>query len=220
LPLVLVPLCGWSCRGFSPVGPDEGLVDGQVQPGDGPTPTSDIVGPRDGPVASDLALALDYESGGQGPGPLGALPTGYCCASDDDCRNRNCIQLKGASFCADSCQASVACASTIGTFVCVGATGLDVGQCEPAADPFTCVAASSFRYGKKASGACCTPLYSGLNGLECMGGQCSSFGSTTNPWVCTNACSTSANCPGGYFCAPVDKAGVCFPSSDPYSCSK
>src|SRR5579883_2022190 len=39
-----------------------------------------------------------------GPGPWGALPTGYCCTSNDDCRHRNCIDTGGGiKMCSDDC---------------------------------------------------------------------------------------------------------------------
>src|SRR5258706_12926431 len=63
---------------------------------------------------------LSASGGGPGPGPWGALPTGYCCASKNDCRERNCQSFG----CSDSCFTDDGCNTRPG-YHCVGATMFD-----------------------------------------------------------------------------------------------
>src|SRR6184192_1839215 len=42
----------------------------------------------------------------QGPGPLGALPAGFCCTSNQQCRSRSCI---GNGYCSDQCRGDNDC---------------------------------------------------------------------------------------------------------------
>ncbi len=156
--------------------------------------------------------------GGTGPGPYGALPTGYCCASDQDCRYRNCVSFAGVSMCADSCDGDGSCNALPG-FHCVGADQFNAGRCEPLTMGAACTPASQFHLGTKPLGACCTATHDGKGGLDCVGGLCYGFGDVSNPYICVNQCASLADCPGNYNCGPIDRGAVCAPLADPYTCN-
>ena len=134
--------------------------------------------------------------GGSGPGPLGALPAGFCCSSAAECRSRICE----TGHCSDECQGNSDCTGWASTLTCD--TG--AGRCV-APGGFTCLAQSTFQYGTKANGACCA---NGFNtaGAECLGGLCQATGADANPFYCTQGCDATTHCPGGYSCA----AGFCW----------
>lgn len=175
-------------------------------PGDG----TDLGGGGGGGV--DLAGG----GGGVGPGPVGALPAGFCCTRREECRSRRCLfALNGQSFCSDDCDASDGCAAWGAALVC------DPGQnytCQPMSSSFSCLDPSTYRYGAKPFGACCASGFV-RSGEECQGGLCVSVGPVSNPYFCTQGCIRGVqSCPSGYSCGT---AGFCIPN-DPnatYACT-
>jgi hypothetical protein len=206
-----------SCNDFkstSPSEPDDagGSPDGSSSPGD-----------QDGAASKDAASSRDGSASGEtGPGPRGALPSGYCCTSDDECRYRNCATIHGSKMCADACEGSgtSSCDGNLPGFTCEGSSPSAGGQCEPPAAA-TCVPASQFVHGTKKLGACCTALHTGEAGNECEGGHCSSFGAVNNPYICVNACASAADCPGNFKCTNTGSGyAICLMLADPYTCDK
>ena len=169
-----------------------------------------------GTSGGDAASAPD----GTGPGPFGALPTGYCCTSDLQCRDRLCITFGLTRMCADRCTGDQTCSgATSGSFHCVGTTAAQDGHCEPTASPFQCFPANDFHYGTKQLGQCCAEMSDGRSGLDCIGGHCGTFGSG-NPWICGNACANPSQCSNGFTCQAGDDYSICIPpTSDPYTCN-
>ena len=211
--LAALPACG----GFRPVGSDGG---------------GDLAAPlvsADGAMGlGDLATSVDLTGGGdlakggagQGPGPAGALPSGYCCQSDAECRHRRCLLLNGAKQCADACVGDETCQGNFPGLRCVPAKNGVPAHCEPAAPNFVCRKAADFRYGAKKNGACCTATHDGSAGLECEGGLCVAFGDPSNPYICTRPCEKPADCPGSYFCGPAgDGYSFCVLSAAKYTCN-
>lgn len=159
------------------------------------------------------------EAGGgmTGPGPRGALPTGYCCASNDDCRYRKCVDFGGSKMCADECSGQDACDGNLPNMQCVGATMFDRGTCQPKTQGTQCVPAAQFTYGAKKLGQCCTPTWNGASGNECEGGHCGQFGN--DPFMCTQACAKPADCPGDFQCVNVSNGyNICAPGPSATQC--
>jgi hypothetical protein len=154
-------------------------------------------------------------SGGPGPGPFGALPNGYCCTTNDDCRFRNCADTPSGKMCIESCQTADGCLQRAGAFTCVG--GTFNGKCTPAAG-ITCIPANQFDRGAKDLGSCCTATHDANAGLECQGGHCASFGDVKNPYLCTQVCKKPADCPGAYDCLNAGDYNICVPSAPTYAC--
>jgi hypothetical protein len=142
------------------------------------------------PPGSDLSM-----SGGTGKGPLGALPTGFCCQGPSDCRTRRCTN--GA--CVDECFGDSDCNGYASGFTCPNST-----VCT-APSGFTCLDPATYHYGTKATGSCCSHGFN-TAGAECLGGLCQATGADSNPFYCTQGCSNGSECPGGYSCA----AGFCW----------
>jgi hypothetical protein len=166
--------------------------------------------------------ASNDASGMTGPGPFGALPSGYCCTSKNDCRTRNCVSANGSMMCADDCAVDTDCTGTglLPGFQCVGANSSMNGACLPSSTAATCTPASQFKLGTKGLGACCLATHNGAAGLECIGGHCSGWNSTSNPYECTNVCTNDVDCPGPYYCINVGTYSVCAPQSpDMYTCN-
>jgi hypothetical protein len=142
------------------------------------------------PPGSDLAGT----TGGIGRGPLGALPAGFCCSSNEMCQSRRCINLgTGPYYCSPLCADDLDC-NQYGLFHCDTANQL----CAPVNDPYTCVDESNYHYGSRPTGACCQPGNHG--GEPCQGGICISTGNPANPFYCTQGCNDKTPCPGGYTC--------------------
>jgi hypothetical protein len=162
-----------------------------------PNASLDLAG-ADAPAA-DLspALAPDLTAPPQsGPGPLGALPAGFCCNSDEECRSRACIsQSVGPKYCSELCDADPVCSVWNSSFHCDPGTGV----CAPIAVPYNCRPANEYAYGTKPLGACCASGFS-MSGQECLGGLCESTGNPANPFYCTQGCDGKTPCPGGYSC--------------------
>ena len=184
-------LCLASCGGFKAVeGPDA------TASGDGPPPV-----------------------GGHGAGPQGSLPTGYCCSKDEECRYRSCLDFGGVRMCADHCYGDLACQGNLPGFRCSSA---DAGQryCEPVAAGQACVPAQQATYGSRGLGRCCLATHDNRAGGECESGRCIAFGSSSNPYYCTNLCTKPTDCPGSYTCIAIPGGAVCMASGDPYTCGK
>lgn len=209
-----------SCAAFKTSGDDGSSGDGGAgddgATGDGASSGNDSgTSTRDG-AKSDTGSQPGPNSG---PGRWGALPYGYCCATDNDCRSRNCLMLGTTKMCGDICTTNDACSGGLVGFECVGATPSVDGHCEPI-QAVACVPADDFVHGTKKLGDCCTPTHDGSNAHECEGGHCDSFGADTNPYVCTNVCSKPADCPGNFYCASVSTGySICAEVADPFTCT-
>ncbi|WP_394827142.1 hypothetical protein [Pendulispora albinea] len=182
-------------------------------------------GSREGGVPSDGGGRPEDASdpNGSGPGPLGALPSGYCCTSNEECRSRNCIELAGGSagqkMCADGCRSDDHCKGGPITSRCAGATTSQDGRCEPAASPAACIPADQFRYGVKELGVCCSPKSGQANGQECKSGLCSLWNEMTRA-MCDRVCTSIDDCPGGaFYCGPPENGRrLCVPNDRKYEC--
>lgn len=156
-------------------------------------------------------------SGGSGGGPYGALPSGYCCTADKDCRKRRCVDDgTGQKMCMDDCRSQGACQYADFDFTCDAPNTFTDGLCRPPGG-FTCRPASSFELGTKPIGACCTATGDGEAGLECQGGLCIAIG--TGPFVCTNACDKPTDCKGAHVCQQITSTRKeCIPANMTYTC--
>jgi hypothetical protein len=144
-------------------------------------------------AGADLATAGDLAqaANNSGPGPLGALPTGFCCTSDEQCRSRSCIGNPG--YCSDQCASDAVCTAWVPGFACntsANTCQITTGTCRPA---------DQYQHGTKATGACCSHGFP-TAGAECLGGLCQSTGNDANPFYCTQGCDQVSPCPGGYSC--------------------
>jgi hypothetical protein len=196
-----------ACHGFT-----------EVPDGGSPDSTLDIAANVDGAATSPDTkgtLADSIVSGGTGPGPHGALPTGFCCTENAECRYRECAKIGDQYMCVDRCGSDEACRGLNSGFEC----DRDLWRCEPVSTTTQCVPADEFTYGAKKLGACCTAFRNGTAGLECEGGYCGSFGPTSNPFICTQPCVPVAGCPTGYSCMNTGEGyGLCIPVAETYSC--
>lgn len=198
--LCLLGLVG--CSSFTEVGDAGGQKDA-ASPGDGPA------GKESKPPGDDI-----FSPGGTGPGEWGALPSGYCCSSDSECRFRSCIDLNGAKMCSDPCSTDDGCKGTVVGLTC----NTQLGRCEPETAGTACVPADTFAYGAKKLGQCCLATHDGWAGFECEGNHCVAFGDYSNPFICTHVCTKALDCPGNYACLPVDTYAICVPLAETYSC--
>jgi hypothetical protein len=175
-------------------------------------------GPDGGETQPD-ASSLVAPGKTNGPGPFGALPSGYCCAQNSECRSRNCISVRGMQVCADDCFGDDNCAGGLKSMTCVGASASEPGRCEIAA-PALCIPSKAFELGTGKLGACCTPTGDVTSGSECLGGHCAATGTDTNPYVCSNICSTRRDCPGAYLCAQITALrSECVHEASVYTCA-
>lgn len=190
-------------------GPDTGS-DASSSPGDGaPRP-----GRADG-GSTDATAEIDPT---KGPGPYGALPGGYCCTSDEQCRFRHCRSVDGGEkMCLDECSSSRQgiCDRPGIDFRCVTYTADFDSACEPPPG-FKCLDPSTFVRGAKSTGECCSYEESGLFGHECEANLCLALGQ--GPWVCTRFCEAGTDCPDGYRCVDVLARKECAPASSTYDC--
>jgi len=81
------------------------------------------------------------------------------------------------------------------------------------------VPANQYVLGSKTLGQCCTATHDARAGLECIGGRCDGFGDVSNPFICTNCCSSPTDCPGNYQCLNVGNYNVCAPLATTYTCN-
>ncbi len=155
---------------------------------------------------------------GKGQGPFGPKPTGLCCASDDECRSGRCARIgvepDAVDACADTCTTTATCARPGPlSFVCYPSAGVCAID---TFEPQTCIPPSSFTFGTKPLGACCTVKPDGTNGLECASSVCvAGFG---GPGVCTRTCSADVDCATGFACEGGPRGGRCVPTSAAYEC--
>jgi len=165
-----------------------------------------------GAVGGTGGTAGSGASGGAGtfgPGPYGALPSGYCCTSNEDCRFRRCADFGGVKMCTDECFSTPGC-NTGPNMICSSSSG----YCEPSGTP-TCIPASQWKLGTKQPGDCCVATGDGHSGEECDGNRCVSVGDLSNPFICTRACKGPGDCPVKYqclgqsFCAPLATLYTC-----------
>ncbi|MSP63402.1 MAG: hypothetical protein EXR72_24280 [Myxococcales bacterium] len=220
--LLAVGLFALGCGGFKalPVG-DGGSGDlaGSAGADIAAPPGSDLSGLPEGDMAKlpgDPDMAKPQ--GGTGPGPYGALPSGYCCTANVECRFRRCLAMAGGMMCSDNCDGDGSCPEP--EYKCIGATMFDPGRCEPVVKAMKCTLAAMFQRGAKKLGACCSATHDWKAGLECEGGRCDAFGDIKNPFICNQACAKAADCPGAYKCTPIDdNLSICLPFADPYTCS-
>lgn len=158
------------------------------------------------------------DAGARGPGPFGALPSGYCCTGDDDCRFRACRGFGDAGrMCLDECSASVPalCTRPGLTFTCADTDGTGE-RCQPPAG-FACIPADTFVPGAKTTGGCCTFAGDGTTGHECEANLCLALGE--RPWFCTRRCDAGVDCPASYQCVPVGDRSECVPiDTTGYAC--
>ncbi len=155
-----------------------------------------------------------------GPGPEGALPTGYCCTSNEDCRNRYCVDLGGGNkMCEDECDGSQsACQGLLSGFTCTWDDAMVDGFCEPTSPSTQCVPADQYQHGTKPDGACCSATGNATSGQECLSGNCGAFGDQSNPYICNLACDATHTCPGTSLCSNVGVYSVCVPLANTYTC--
>jgi len=159
--------------------------------------SSDDGGAPIGGAPTDMLVVDGNVTSAVGPGPLGALPTGFCCSSNDDCRSRNCAGLfDPVHYCTDECDHDSLCSAWGGDFKCdVSGTG----YCMAGSTPTTCLDPSLYHPGSKPIGACCQSGFD-KSGQECLGGLCNSTGPTANPFYCTQGCDRDTPCPAPYVC--------------------
>jgi hypothetical protein len=170
----------------------------------------------DGPGSADV-LADTKLPTGRGPGRFGALPSGFCCTDDSQCRYRHCNAIGGIRLCADDCFNSATCKGGAVDFVCAIPDGGERGLCVPPAglSPL-CVPQDQFRIGTHVTGDCCSQAFDGRAGWECEGALCTS--TDRNPYVCTNYCVDGNDCPGAFECVPVSDYKMCVPVASSYTC--
>lgn len=223
-PLLLLTLALLGCSELHGTVPP-GDAGGQPQrPVDTDASASDGGGGGDDGSASDATTDATSDATGDattdagivGPGPLGALPSGYCCASDADCRSRQCVTFgSGGAMCVDGCHSDRACQGVLPNLRC----GLALNRCEPVTPDAACVPADQFRLGTLPTGSCCAATNDSRSGTECLGGRCVAFGPETNPFFCTQVCVRHDDCPAPLFCVDVGGAAmICGRGNEAYTC--
>lgn len=157
------------------------------------------------------------DNGALGPGDKGALPSGYCCTADAECRDRHCVAVgSGGRMCLDACNEQSRCARRDVTFKCSGSPGAS-GFCQPPDVSFTCLPQAQYARGTRQTGECCTASRDGHAGEECEGNKCVAFdiGEEANPFVCSQWCEGGRDCPSGTVCS---ESHDCVPANHPYMC--
>lgn len=176
-----------------------------------------------GTTSSSSGTGSSSGNGGpaKGPGDYGALPFGYCCTADEECRDRHCAQVGSQKICLDVCRSPETCTGkgVPAGFTCDGSQSQE-GFCQPPGG-FTCLAADTFVLGTKTTGSCCSATGNGSNGLECLGGHCDWYKATSDPnydppFFCTNRCDAPADCGKGMKC--FFEIGKCVPANEPFVC--
>ena len=206
---VVLPVCALFACGFHRASMDDG--------GDVPPDQADLAGSNGNMVVIDGDMALTdgnmASAGGSGPGPLGALPAGFCCNTNDDCRSRNCAGLLlPVHYCTDECDHDSLCSTWGGNFTC----DLNSGTCVTATTPATCLDPSLYHYGGKPIGSCCQSGFD-KSGQECQGGLCNATGPSANPFYCTQGCDRNTPCPAPYVCNSASFCSLPDPNAA-YSC--
>ena len=211
LSAVAVAIAAVACSDLKEGG-DDALPDGgPAATGEGGGPASPPGPPAPSGSAAEDAASRPVGSGPTGPGPFGALPNGYCCSSENECRSRQCVDAPGGRMCVDRCSDPSGCLATAGTFTCQG-SGAD-RLCSPSATT-QCIPGNLFTRGTRKLGDCCTATHDANAGLECEGGACGSFGKAGNPYICYQGCSKPSDCPGNFMCMPgAYDYKICVPES-------
>ena len=205
LSLAVVAALVAACAELKTASPDES---GETAATDPSAPGAGSGGGPDGGAAPRQDLPE-----GTGPGAHGALPSGYCCSDDTECRGRRCAETTpGNRMCLDECRAQETCERYAVTFTCDAPARGEEGYCQPPTG-FACIPAAQFGRGTRETGGCCTPTFDGRAGEECEGNLCIALGD--GPFVCTHRCDTTKDCPGGYICGPF---GTCMPANTGYTC--
>lgn len=154
-----------------------------------------------------------------GPGAHGSLPSGYCCTADSDCRDRHCAEPVpgGGRMCLDACHQRSKCERPDLSFTCVQPAPGEAGWCEPAGAAVACIPQAKFQRGTRQVGECCADTNDGTSGEECEGNKCLSSGvnDVDGPYVCSQRCETTKDCPSGTVCGPWN---TCDPGNFPYTC--
>lgn len=222
----VVLLAAWGCGSLREANPrDPGLADGAA--GDGTALADGFVpGDPDGNAGHDGSTnAQDGGADGEvdpndfGKGPLGALPNGYCCAADADCRHRHCELVNGTQMCLDFCSSEDGCQGNAPGFHCVFSEP-GKGRCQPPAAMSTCAVSTTYKHGKKPLGSCCQARADGRQGSECLSGVCAQNGSQ-NPYFCSVNCEVTG-CPQTWSCGPGDNFSTryqCYPVKLQYGCT-
>lgn len=208
---VLVTLA--ASLGAVTVGACSGLKDGQVDTDGGSAPST-TGAPSSTASGGEAGTPIGPQPGTTplGPGFYGALPNGYCCTQDEDCRSRKCVDGIGGRMCRDRCTTAESCLDAAGSFTC------EANLCAPETGT-TCVPANTFQRGTKKLGECCLATHDGRAGNECEGGRCDAFGADENPYICSQACKVPADCPGPYMCVPGPyDFKICVPEAKTYTC--
>lgn len=192
--------CG-DLKSAGPDGPNDTAADG----GTGTTPTTGGDHPKEG------------LPGNLGPGPFGALPTGYCCSDDSECRNRHCVAVAGTKMCLDVCSVDSTCTRRDLAFKCDSPSQFEDGLCQPPTPTFTCIPQARFERGSRKVGECCAATGDGNSGEECDGNSCIAKGinGDIGPFVCSHWCELTKDCPSGTVCSPFKS---CEPANFPYVC--
>ena len=156
-----------------------------------------------------------------GPGPEGDLPSGYCCTSNEDCRNRYCVDLGGGNkMCEDECDGSQSNCNNLQhgfPFTCTWDDAMAYGFCEPNSPSMACVPASQYRHGTQADGTCCSQTGDSVSGNQCLAGNCGGWG-TSGPFICNLACDSTHLCPGTATCQNIGIYSLCMPLDMNYTC--
>jgi hypothetical protein len=213
----------WGCASLKDAPPDEPDAATPSEAGGEDGSVADAPGSRDPDGGMDSASAMDaapdVDPATVGAGPLGALPTGFCCATDSECRNRHCQLVGGTKMCLDFCLKEDDCQGVVTGFHCAF-TSEGYGYCEPTAAVTSCAAQSLHRHGLAPLGACCQQRSDGRMGSECLSGVCDRNGNT-NPFICTSDCGKSM-CPPTWTCGHADNFGLrfeCLPVANSYACT-
>lgn len=204
IPLVLTALVLTACSGLKDGQSDAADSGASTVPSSAPSSSSSAeAGTPIGPQPGVTPL---------GPGFYGALPNGYCCTQNEDCRSRDCVDGAGGRMCRERCTTADGCLDTAGPFTC------KANRCEPEATT-QCVPSGTFQRGTKKLGECCLATHDGRAGLECEGGRCDAFGADENPYICSQACKVAADCPGPFMCIPGPyDFKICVPEAKTYTC--
>jgi hypothetical protein len=79
-----------------------------------------------------------------------------------------------------------------------------------------CVPANQWAIGPRETGRCCPADFDGQTGKECQGNLCIAFGDLSNPYICTQPCDKSSECPEEYYCNLATR--FCWPYAEFYQC--
>lgn len=168
-----------------------------------------------GHAADGTATSGSSASGSGGLVGPAALPAGFCCTTDADCRYHACVDVGGQKMCLDDCRRATSCGNDYvadGAFTCDWDHVQDEGRCVPPAG-FACIPPSRFTQGTRRTGECCAPRGNGTSGEECEGNLCNAV--DDGPFFCSRWCAHSSECPPGMICGPTN---ACVFGAQTYTC--